>query len=68
LRPRPQYDGDRRRVVAEAITGQSDRIRHFARFGLVWNGGPAGVAAVQATYWRYQAMDWLREKRAGLAG
>lgn len=52
------------RVVAEAITGQSDRIRQFAPFGLVWNGGPAGVAAAQLTYWRYQAMDWLRETRA----
>lgn len=52
------------RVVAEAITGQSDRIRQFAPFGLVWNGGPAGVAAAQLTYWSYQAMDWLRESRA----
>jgi gamma-glutamylputrescine oxidase len=56
------------RVVAEAITGQSDRIRQFAPFGLVWNGGPAGVAAAQLTYWRYQAMDWLRETRAAQAG
>ncbi|MGO4676627.1 NAD(P)/FAD-dependent oxidoreductase [Bosea sp. 2YAB26] len=52
------------RVVAEAITGQSDRIRLFAPFGLAWNGGPAGVAAAQVTYWSYQAMDWLRETRA----
>ena len=56
------------RLVAEAITGQSDRIRHFAPFGLVWNGGPAGIAAAQLTYWRYQAMDWLRETRAASAG
>lgn len=55
------------RVVAEAITGQSDRIRHFAPFGLVWNGGPAGVAAAQLTYWRYQAMDWMRETRAAMS-
>ncbi|WP_181832697.1 NAD(P)/FAD-dependent oxidoreductase [Bosea caraganae] len=53
------------RVVAEAITGQSDRVRLFEPFGLVWNGGPAGRAAVQLTYWRYQALDWLREARAG---
>lgn len=56
------------RVVAEAITGQSDRIRQFEPFGLVWNGGPVGVAAAQMTYWRYQAMDWLRERRAASAG
>lgn len=52
------------KVIAEAITGSSDRIRHFEPFGLVWNGGPAGVAAVQLTYWHYQAMDWLRESRS----
>lgn len=56
------------RVVAEAITGRSDRIRLFEPFGLVWNGGPAGTAAVQLTYWRYQATDWLREARAASAG
>lgn len=55
------------RLVAEAIAGQSDRIRHFAPFGLVWNGGPAGVAAAQLTYWRYQAMDWMRETRAAMS-
>jgi glycine/D-amino acid oxidase-like deaminating enzyme len=52
------------RLVAEAITGRSDRIRQFAPFGLVWNGGPAGIAAAQLTYWRYRAMDWLRETRS----
>lgn len=52
------------RVVAEAISGESDRIRQFAPFGLAWNGGPFGVAAVQLTYWTYQGLDWLRERRA----
>jgi glycine/D-amino acid oxidase-like deaminating enzyme len=51
------------RVVAEAIAGESDRYRRFEPFGLVWNGGPFGVAAVQATYWRYRAMDAWRERR-----
>jgi glycine/D-amino acid oxidase-like deaminating enzyme len=50
------------RVVAEAIAGDSDRIRLFEPFGLVWNGGPVGVAAVQATYWMYRAQDTWRER------
>ena len=52
------------RVVAEAITGESDRIRLFEPFGLAWNGGPFGTAAVQLTYWSYQARDWWKERRA----
>jgi glycine/D-amino acid oxidase-like deaminating enzyme len=50
-------------VVAEAIAGESDRIRRFAPFGLAWNGGLAGRVAVQLTYWSYQAMDLYRERR-----
>jgi glycine/D-amino acid oxidase-like deaminating enzyme len=50
------------RVVAEAIAGESDRIKLFAPFGLDWNGGPFGRIAVQATYWYLQAMDAWREK------
>lgn len=51
------------RVTAEAITGESDRWRLFAPFGLAWNGGPAGRMAVQATYWSLQMQDWLNELR-----
>jgi gamma-glutamylputrescine oxidase len=51
------------RLVAEAITGASDRWRLFAPFGLAWNGGPAGRMAVQATYWTLQMQDWLNELR-----
>jgi len=51
------------RLIAEAITGESDRYRLFAPFTLAWNGGLAGRAAVQATYWSLQAMDFLRERR-----
>jgi glycine/D-amino acid oxidase-like deaminating enzyme len=47
-------------VIAEAIRGESDRYRLFSPFGLVWNGGPFGTAAVQLTYWSYQAADILR--------
>jgi len=51
------------RLVAEAITGASDRWRLFVPFGLTWNGGPAGRMAVQATYWTLQMQDWLNERR-----
>jgi glycine/D-amino acid oxidase-like deaminating enzyme len=51
------------RVTAEAITGETDRYRLFAPFGLTWNGGPAGRMAVQATYWTLQMQDWLNELR-----
>jgi len=51
------------RVIAEAVAGASDRHRLFAPFGLRWNGGYAGVAAAQLTYWGYQAMDLWRERR-----
>jgi gamma-glutamylputrescine oxidase len=51
------------RVIAEAITGESDRIRLFEPFGLRWNGGMFGLAAAQLTYWMYQAQDQWRERR-----
>lgn len=50
------------KVVAEAITGESDRYRLYAPFGLDWAGGPFGRAAAQLTYWTYQAMDAWRER------
>jgi glycine/D-amino acid oxidase-like deaminating enzyme len=50
------------RVVAQAIAGESDRYRLFEPFGLAWNGGLAGRAAVQATYWGLQAMDRWHER------
>lgn len=42
------------RIVGEAITGQSDRWRLFAPWGLDWTGGGIGRIAAQATY------SWLR--------
>ena len=51
------------RVVAEGILGQTDRYRRFAAFGLDWVGGLVGMAAVQLTYWQYQAMDVWRERK-----
>jgi gamma-glutamylputrescine oxidase len=52
------------RVIAEAILGTADRWRLFAPFGLPWNGGVFGRAAVQATYWSLQAQDALSEHRS----
>ena len=50
-------------VVSEAIKGESDRYKLYAPFGLVWNGGILGTAAVQMTYWAYQAADRVRERQ-----
>jgi len=52
------------RVVAEGIAGDSKRYKLFAPFGLDWNGGPLGRAAVQLTYWNYQLRDWYKERRS----
>lgn len=52
-------------VIAQGIAGESDRYRLFEPFGLAWNGGIFGRAAVQLTYWSYQAADALRERRSG---
>ena len=51
------------RILAEAITGESDRHRLFAPFGLAWTGGPAGRLAVQTTYWALQLRDAIHELR-----
>ena len=50
------------KVLAEAILGQSDRIRAFAPFGLDWAGGRLGLIAAQLTYWGLQAQDKWRER------
>lgn len=52
------------KLIAEAITGESDRYRLFAPFGLTWNGGPFGRAAAQLTYWSYQLQDAWRERKS----
>lgn len=51
-------------VIAEGVAGESDRWRLFEPFGLDWTGGALGQAAVQMTYWRLQAQDAWRERRA----
>jgi gamma-glutamylputrescine oxidase len=50
-------------VIAEAILGVSDRYTLFRRFGLEWNGGVFGTAAVQLTYWHHQLNDFLQERK-----
>lgn len=50
------------KVLAEAMLGQSDRIKAFAPFGLDWAGGQLGLAAAQLTYWGLQAQDKWRER------
>ncbi|CAD6553473.1 Gamma-glutamylputrescine oxidoreductase [Paraburkholderia hiiakae] len=52
------------RVIAQGITGESDRYQLFSALGLPWNGGYAGLAAAQLTYWSYQVMDYMRERAA----
>ncbi len=52
------------RVIAQGITAESDRYQLFSALGLPWNGGYAGVAAAQLTYWSYQVMDYMRELAA----
>lgn len=51
-------------VIAEGIMGENDRYRLFAPFDLAWNGGIFGRAAVQLTYWGFQAADAAREFRS----
>lgn len=50
------------KVLAEAMLGESDRIRLFAPFGLDWTGGRAGLLAAQLTYWTLRLQDWWRER------
>ncbi|CAD6562979.1 NAD(P)/FAD-dependent oxidoreductase [Paraburkholderia sabiae] len=55
------------RVIAEGITEESGRYKMFSELGLPWNGGYAGLAVAQLTYWSYQVMDFMRE-RGGVGG
>lgn len=48
-------------VVAEAITGNRDRLQAFQRWQPVWAGGLAGRAWAQGTYWAYQLKDAWRD-------
>ena len=50
-------------LLAEAISGESDRYRLFAPFGLDWAGGPFGRIAAQAIYWTGQMQDAAAARR-----
>ena len=49
-------------ILASAITSNDQTWRRFDSWGLPWNGGIFGPMAAQASYWRYQAQDWLKER------
>jgi len=49
-------------VVAEAITGVSDRYRHFSPFDAEWGGGRIGRITTQLAYWGMQLQDWKDER------
>ncbi len=51
-------------LVATAITEDDGRWRDFEKYGLLWNGGVLGQAAVQSSYWWMQAKDRFLESRA----
>lgn len=51
------------RVIAEALAGDSSRLRAFSPWQPRWAGGLAGRLAVQLRYWSLQARDWQRERR-----
>ncbi|MDA1073110.1 MAG: FAD-dependent oxidoreductase [Proteobacteria bacterium] len=50
-------------LLAEGISGQSDRYRLFEPFGLDWAGGPFGRIAAQAIYWTGQMQDAAAARR-----
>jgi len=47
-------------VMAEALTGDRERIQAFRPWGPDWAGGAFGRLAVQGVYWGKQARDWLQ--------
>ncbi|WP_439271688.1 NAD(P)/FAD-dependent oxidoreductase [Pseudochrobactrum sp. HB0163] len=51
------------RVVAEALSGESDRIRLFKPYGLTWNGGIFGPVAAETVYRYLRLMDYFQEGR-----
>ncbi len=49
-------------ILAEALTGDRQRLDAFNRWGAPWAGGSFGRLAVQSRYWQLQLKDWLRER------
>lgn len=50
------------KLVAEAITGTSDRYKLFAPFKARWGGGMIGRFGTQMAYWTMQMQDWWEER------
>ncbi len=50
-------------VMAEALTGNQERLEAFSRWPPVWAGGLIGRAWGQGFYWFCQARDGVREWR-----
>ena len=48
------------RVLAEAMSGDPERLHAFSSYGPTWAGGPFGRVAVQAVYWWKQLRDRMR--------
>jgi gamma-glutamylputrescine oxidase len=49
-------------LLAEALTGDCERINAFRRWQPSWAGGLPGRAVVQSRYWWLQAKDQVRER------
>lgn len=49
-------------IVAKAVLGKTDQLKLFKRFNLQKNYGVVGKIAVEATYKRYIAKDYMKEK------
>ncbi|GAB4174699.1 MAG: hypothetical protein Kow0020_10250 [Wenzhouxiangellaceae bacterium] len=49
------------RVLAEALTGDPERLSVFRNWSAAWAGGLAGRAAAQLVYWYKQGRDALRQ-------
>lgn len=52
-------------LLAAAIAQDDDAWQRFAPFGLVSAMRPFGFLGAQASYWWYQARDWLTDVREG---
>ena len=50
-------------ILAEALTGDPERLKAFERWAPCWAGGWLGRVAVQARYWRLQAGDAWRARQ-----
>lgn len=50
-------------ILAEALTGNRQRLEAFSDWPPQWAGGAIGRLAGQGLYWRAQLRDWWRDRR-----